>query len=81
MIACIHPSELDGHVPEEDIEELDKAYDVVENVHEDDIIDDMSIKTNINDDDDMTINPFNELNLDWMIQMWTWIKKMINYIE
>ena len=51
-------NELDDHDVEEYVEELYEAYDVEENIHEDEIDDDMSIETNI-DDDDMAINPFN----------------------
>ena len=50
--------ELDDHVPEEYVEELVESYDVADNVHEDDIDDDMMVVTDINDDDDMA-NPYN----------------------
>ena len=52
--------DLDDHFPEEDVEELFELDDVVDNVHEDDINDDMMIITDIDDDDDDDMdNPYN----------------------
>ena len=50
--------ELDDHVREEYDEELVELDDVTDNVHEDDIDDDIMIITDIDDDDDLG-NPYN----------------------
>ena len=49
---------MEYHVLEEDGEESVESNDVADNVHEDDIDDDMMIKTDIDDDDNMA-NPYN----------------------
>ena len=44
---------------------MDEAYDVADNIHEDDIDDGISIETNFDADNDMTINPFLASGLDY----------------